>query len=256
MFRKIRLDFTAATPMIFWWVCVMIRLNKYLSDAGVCSRREGDRLIEAGRVSVDKKRAVVGMQISEDAEVLVDNKPVRQKASRIYLAYHKPRGIVCTFEKKEKHNLLTSFQYPERVTYAGRLDKESEGLLVMTNDGDLIDRMMRARNGHEKEYVVRINQEVTEAFLGKMRKGVYLPELEVKTRPCRVRKSGECEFHIVLTQGLNRQIRRMCEALGCKVVKLKRIRVVNIMLGSLPSGDWRELNEEELRELKKRLERI
>lgn len=223
----------------------MIRLNKFLSDSGVCSRREGDRLIEAGRVTVSGITASIGMQISPEAEVLVDGIPVNKKVPRVYLAYHKPRGIVCTFEKKEKSNLLTAFSYPERVTYAGRLDKESEGLLLLTNDGDMINRLMRARNYHEKEYVVEVDRKLNHRFLEEMSRGVYLSELKVKTRPCKVFQSGPEEFHIVLTQGLNRQIRRMCGELGYQVRSLRRIRIMNILLGDLKPGNWRELTREE-----------
>lgn len=223
----------------------MIRLNKFLSDSGVCSRREGDRLIESGRVTVNGITACIGMQISLDAEVFVDGVRVNKKVPGIYLAYHKPRGIVCTFEKKEKSNLLTAFSYPERVTYAGRLDKESEGLLILTNDGDMINRLMRARNYHEKEYVVEVDRKLNHKFLETMSRGVYLSELEVKTRPCRVFQSGPEEFHIILTQGLNRQIRRMCGELGYQVKSLRRIRIMNILLGNLKPGAWRELTREE-----------
>lgn len=231
-----------------------MRLNKYLSSCGICSRREADRLIEDGRVTVDGRTPELGLQLSGQEQVCLDGKPVQPEADQIYLAYYKPRGIVCTFEKKEKQNLLTNFSYPRRVTYAGRLDRESEGLLILSNDGDHMNRMMRARNAHEKEYVVTIDQKVTEDFLEKLQRGVYLPELAVTTRPCQVKKSGRCEFHIVLTQGLNRQIRRMCEAEGRKVLSLKRIRVMNIRIGDLKPGEYRDIEGEELRELLKALE--
>lgn len=233
----------------------MIRLNKFLSDAGICSRREGDRLIASGRVTVNGARAVLGMQIREGDKVFLDKREVLPVAGRVYLAYNKPRGVVCTFDSREKHNLLSAFSYPERVTYAGRLDKESEGLLILTNDGDMIDQMMRARNCHEKEYVVRVDREINDDFLEKMRQGVYLRELGVKTRPCRVDKSGGSEFHIVLTQGLNRQIRRMTQALGFRVTELKRIRVMNIQLGDLAVGKFRELTGAELQILRRELKR-
>ncbi|HIU74552.1 MAG TPA: pseudouridine synthase [Candidatus Pelethocola excrementipullorum] len=232
----------------------MIRLNKYLSDAGVCSRREGDRMIESGRVSVDGNPAKLGMRISGEEKILVDGKPVKGEASKVYLAYHKPRGIVCTFEKKEKHNLGTAFSYPVRVTYAGRLDKESEGLLLLTNDGEMINQMMRARNYHEKEYVVQVDRELNREFMEGMAGGVFLSELNVKTRPCKVVKSGAREFHITLTQGLNRQIRRMCGEFQYRVTKLKRIRVMNILLGELKPGELRTLTNGELELLKKQLE--
>lgn len=227
----------------------MVRLNKYLSSCGVCSRREADKLIEEGRVTVDGDRAVTGMQLKGTELVLLDKNPVKPVEDMIYLAYYKPRGIVCTFEKKEKHNLETVFSYPQRVTYAGRLDRESEGLLILSNDGDNMNRMMRARNAHEKEYVVSVDQEVTSLFLEKMSKGVYLKELNVTTRSCKITKTGKYEFHIILTQGLNRQIRRMCEACGASVKSLKRIRIMNVKLGNLKSGEYRVIQDAELTKL-------
>lgn len=193
--------------------------------------------------------AVTGMQIAGTENVMLDKKSVKPVNHMIYLAYYKPRGIVCTFEKKEKNNLFTAFSYPERVTYAGRLDRESEGLLILSNDGDNMNRMMRARNAHEKEYVVSIDKEVTSDFLDKMRQGVYLQEMEVTTRPCVITKSSSHEFHIILTQGLNRQIRRMCKACGASVKSLKRIRIMNIRLGNLKPGKYREISGKELEEL-------
>lgn len=210
-------------------------------------------MIESGRVSVDGKKAELGMRISGEEEVLVDGKPVKGEESKVYLAYHKPRGIVCTFEKREKHNLGTAFSYPKRVTYAGRLDKESEGLLLLTNDGEMINQMMRARNYHEKEYVVQVDRDLNREFLEGMAGGVFLSELNVKTRPCKIVKSGPREFHIILTQGLNRQIRRMCGAFGYQVKKLKRIRVMNILLGDLKPGELRVLTREELQVITKQL---
>lgn len=229
----------------------MIRLNKYLSDAGVCSRREADCLIGAGSVTVNGCVAEVGMQIPHDACVQVDGRTVKPKKDRIYLAYHKPRGIECTFEKGKKHTLATAFSYPERVTYAGRLDKDSEGLLLMTNDGELNNRIMRARNYHEKEYVVQVDREISETFLKKMAAGIYLPELRVRTRRCTVQQVGKSEFRIVLTQGLNRQIRRMCKACGYHVTRLKRVRIMNLLLGDLRPGEYRVIEKAELEQLKK-----
>ena len=211
-------------------------------------------MIESGRVSVDGSPAKLGMRISGEEKILVDGKPVKGEASKVYLAYHKPRGIVCTFEKKEKNNLGTAFSYPVRVTYAGRLDKESEGLLLLTNDGEMINQMMRARNYHEKEYVVQVDRDLNQEFLEGMAGGVFLSELNVKTRPCKLVKSGAREFHITLTQGLNRQIRRMCGEFGYRVTKLKRIRVMNILLGELRPGELRTLTDGELGLLRKQLE--
>lgn len=231
----------------------MIRLNKYLSEAGVCSRREADRLIESGIVTVDGKTAAPGMKVEDGQEVRVGKKVVKSKTEKTVLAVYKPAGIVCTEDKREKKNIIRFLNYPVRITYAGRLDKDSEGLLIMTNDGDLINGMMRARYAHEKEYKVRVNKEVTPEFIEKMSRGVHIRDkeknLDAVTRPCTVKKTGKYTFSIILTQGLNRQIRRMCEALGYKVNVLKRIRIMNVELGDLKPGQVRELTEQELKEL-------
>ena len=231
----------------------MIRLNKYLSEAGVCSRREADRLIESGIVTVDGKTAAPGMKVEDGQEVRVGKKVVKSKTKKTVLAVYKPAGIVCTEDKREKKNIIRFLNYPVRITYAGRLDKDSEGLLIMTNDGDLINGMMRARYAHEKEYKVRVNKEVTPEFIEKMSRGVHIRDkeknLDAVTRPCTVKKTGKHTFSIILTQGLNRQIRRMCEALGYKVDVLKRIRIMNVELGDLKPGQVRELTEQELKEL-------
>ena len=231
----------------------MIRLNKYLSEAGVCSRREADRLIESGIVTVDGKTAAPGMKVEDGQEVRVGKKVVKSKTEKTVLAVYKPAGIVCTEDKREKKNIIRFLNYPVRITYAGRLDKDSEGLLIMTNDGDLINGMMRARYAHEKEYKVRVNKEVTSEFIEKMSRGVHIRDkeknLDAMTRPCTVKKTGKYTFSIILTQGLNRQIRRMCEALGYKVDVLKRIRIMNVELGNLKPGQVRELTEQELKEL-------
>ena len=230
----------------------MIRLNKYLSEAGVCSRREADRLIESGLVTVDGKTAAPGMKVEDGQEVRVGKKVVKSKTEKTVLAVYKPAGIVCTEDKREKKNIIRFLNYPVRITYAGRLDKDSEGLLIMTNDGDLINGMMRARYAHEKEYKVRVNKEVTPEFIEKMSRGVHIRDkeknLDAVTRPCTVKKTGKYTFSIILTQGLNRQIRRMCEALGYKVNVLKRIRIMNVELGDLKPGQVRELTEQELKE--------
>lgn len=229
-----------------------LRLNKFLSEAGVCSRREADRLIEAGRVTVDGKKAETGMKITPGQEVRVDQKLVKPEEEMIVLAVNKPRGIVCTEEKREPDNIIRFLNYPIRITYAGRLDKDSEGLLLMTNNGDIINKMMRAGNYHEKEYLVTVDKPVTEEFLQHMARGV--PILDTVTRPCQVKKEGKKTFRIVLTQGLNRQIRRMCEALGYKVVTLKRVRIMQIRLGDLKPGQYRPLTEQELASLDRMLE--
>lgn len=231
----------------------MIRLNKYLSEAGICSRRGADRLIEAGRVTVDGVQAVPGMKVSEEQKICVGKKVIQGAEQKVVLAVNKPAGIVCTGDMKVKNNIIRFLHYPVRVTYAGRLDKDSEGLLIMTNDGDLINGMMRARYAHEKEYKVRVNKEVTPEFIEKMSRGVHIRDkeknLDAVTRPCTVKKTGKYTFSIILTQGLNRQIRRMCEALGYKVDVLKRIRIMNVELGDLKTGQVRELTEQELKEL-------
>ena len=231
----------------------MIRLNKYLSEAGICSRREADRLIEAGRVTVDGVQAVPGMKVSKEQKICVGKKVIQGAEQKVVLAVNKPAGIVCTGDMKVKNNIIRFLHYPVRVTYAGRLDKDSEGLLIMTNDGDLINGMMRARYAHEKEYKVRVNKEVTPEFIEKMSRGVHIRDkeknLDAVTRPCTVKKTGKYTFSIILTQGLNRQIRRMCEALGYKVDVLKRIRIMNVELGDLKPGQVRELTEQELKEL-------
>lgn len=228
-----------------------IRLNKYLSEAGVCSRREADRLIETGQVTVDGVTAVTGMKISQDASVKVRGKAVQMEEEKILLAFHKPAGIVCTAEKREKNNVIDYLKYPKRIFPIGRLDKDSTGLLLMTNDGELVNKIMRAGNYHEKEYLVTVNKPITEKFCREMASGV--PILDTVTRKCKVEQTGEKEFRIILTQGLNRQIRRMCEALGYRVVTLKRVRIMNILLGTLKEGAYRSVEGKERRELERLL---
>lgn len=224
-----------------------VRLNKYLSEAGVCSRREADRLIESGRVTVDGKTAQTGMRITPGQTVKVGKKTVSRRDEMVVLAVNKPRGIVCTQEKRERDSIVRFLDYPVRITYAGRLDKDSRGLLLMTNNGDLINQIMRAANRHEKEYKVTVDREITDDFVRRMAAGV--PILDTVTRPCVVEKTGKYTFRIILTQGLNRQIRRMCEALGYEVRDLLRVRIMNIRLGSLKEGEYRELTDRELDDL-------
>lgn len=228
----------------------MTRLNKYLAECGICSRREADKLIESGRVRVNGQPAVSGMQVSETDLVEVDKKSARPVSAKVVLAYHKPVGVTCT--EKDKHakkTIIEAVRYPVRLTYAGRLDKDSDGLMIMTNDGELIQRMMKGANRHEKEYVVKVDKEITERFLEDMARGVYLKELDETTRPCEIKKTGKYTFQIILTQGLNRQIRRMCESLGYKVRSLTRIRIMNIELKGLKTGEYRKLKGEELSSL-------
>ena len=213
----------------------------------MCSRREADRLIESGRVTVDGRPAQTGMRITPGQVVRIGRKVISKQDEMVVLAVNKPRGIVCTEERRERNSIVRFLDYPVRVTYVGRLDKDSRGLLLMTNNGDIINRMMRAANCHEKEYKVTVDKEITEEFLNQMAGGV--PILDTVTRPCRVEKLGKYTFSIILTQGLNRQIRRMCEALGYEVKDLVRVRVMNIRLGSLKEGRYRKLTDEELNEL-------
>ena len=227
-----------------------VRINKFLAEAGVASRRQADKLVESGQVTINGIKAKNADKVKDGDKVCVKGKQVFMQEEKHVVAFYKPEGVTCT--KQDKYAKVTIdevFQYPLRLNYAGRLDKDSKGLLIMTNDGDLIDRMMRARNHHEKEYVVKVNNSVTSDFIHKMSNGVYLEELEVTTRPCMVTKVGEYTFRIILTQGLNRQIRRMCASLGYKVESLMRVRVMNVEIGNLKPGEYRRITGEELSEL-------
>jgi pseudouridine synthase len=228
-----------------------VRLNKYFSEVGYCSRRQADALIAEGRVSVNGVTAISGVKVTDEDTILVDGLPVGKRLEEVrpvMLAFYKPRGLVCSREGQGAQTVEEYLGLPYRVFSVGRLDKESEGLLLLTNQGALANDIAKARYHHEKEYVVSINQPVTDEFLTRMRGGIQLEE--ALTRPCKAWKTGEKSFHIVLTQGLNRQIRRMCEACGVRVTRLKRIRVLNVKLGSLEAGAYRELTEEELSQLK------
>lgn len=227
-----------------------VRINKYLAEAGICSRRDADRLIEKGAVMLNGRPARAGDRVFDKDIVLCQGKPVSQRQDKAVLAYYKPIGVICSERDRHADKLLTEqLHFPVRVTYAGRLDKDSEGLLLLTNDGDLIDKLMRSANRHEKEYIVKVRSEITEDFLQEMAKGVYLEELDKTTRPCKIEQIGKLTFRIVLTQGLNRQIRRMCKALGYETYSLKRIRVANIRIGKLKPGEYRVITGEELEEL-------
>lgn len=232
-----------------------IRLNKYLSEAGICSRREADRLIESGLVCVDGEKAQQGMKVRPEQHILVKGKEVTREKEMLLLVMNKPRGTVCTTDTrwgdKTVYELLDT---EKRVFSVGRLDKDSEGLLLLTNDGNILNKIMRAGNYHEKEYLVTVDKKITAEFLEKMRKGVYLKELGVKTRPCRIELAGEKQFRIVLTQGLNRQIRRMCEAFHYKVTRLLRVRIMNIELGNLKPGEYRSITRKELAQLRQQLQ--
>ena len=226
-----------------------VRINKFLSEAGVCSRREADRQIEAGNVTIDGRTAQMGDKVMEEQVVCFQGKPVKKEEEVILIAFDKPAGIVCTAEKREKNNVIDYLNYPKRIYPVGRLDKDSEGLLLLTNNGDMVNKIMRAGNMHEKEYIVTVNKPVTDSFLRGLAGGVPLVELGVTTRKCRVERIGKKQFRIILTQGLNRQIRRMCEYFGYRVQKLVRVRIMNIRLGDLECGKYRDVTPEEYRKL-------
>lgn len=229
-----------------------IRINKYLSDAGVCSRREADRLTEAGRVTVNGMPVSTGMKISAEDKICIDGKPIKKQEKKILLLFHKPKGIVCSTRQQRDEITVTEYlNYSVRIYPVGRLDKESEGLLLLTNEGDLVNRIMKAGNYHEKEYQVTVNKTVTEEFIRGMSGGV--PILDTVTRPCKVTKTGKNSFQIILTQGLNRQIRRMCEYFDYKVVTLKRVRIMNLYLDGLAEGEYREIRPEERKKLEEML---
>jgi 23S rRNA pseudouridine2604 synthase len=221
-----------------------MRINKYLSETGACSRREADQWIEAGRVTVDGERAVLGTKVAAGQTVLVDGQPLRAKPTRIYLALNKPVGIECTTDRDVPGNIVDFVGHPERIYPIGRLDKDSEGLILLTNDGDIVNTVLRAEHEHEKEYVVAVDRPLTPEFLHGMASGV--PILDTVTNPCRVSQAGRNTFRIVLTQGLNRQIRRMCEYFGYTVRRLQRVRIMHVYLNDLPIGKWRNLTASEL----------
>ena len=221
------------------------RINKFLSESGVCSRREADRAVEEGRVKINGTVALMGQKVSEDDTVEFDGKLVKNQERPVLLAVNKPVGIVCTTSRKEGTNIVDFLNYPVRVYPIGRLDKESEGLLLLTNQGELVNKILRGSYTHEKEYMVRVDKPLTDEFLKRMREGV--PILDTVTKPCTVEQTGRQSFRIILTQGLNRQIRRMCQALGYRVRFLKRVRIMNIRLGDLKTGAYREVAGEERR---------
>jgi len=226
-----------------------MRLNKYISETGICSRREADSWIEQGRVSINGQRAELGTQVNEGDEVRVNGRLVGAKKKQVYIALNKPVGITCTTERHIAGNIVDFVNHPDRIFPIGRLDKDSEGLILLTNNGDIVNEILRVENRHEKEYIVTVDKPVTTDFLEGMSKGVRLPELETTTKPCRTSRVGERVFRIVLTQGLNRQIRRMCEVFGYEVRRLQRVRIIKLQLGKLKVGEWRNLTAEELRGL-------
>ena len=225
-----------------------LRINKYLSSIGYCSRREADRLIEQGKITIDGHIALVGEQVTKDQLITINGIPVGDKPREIVIAFNKPKGIVCTSSEKEKNNIIDYLHFPTRIYPVGRLDKDSTGLILLTNDGDLTDRILRGKNNHEKEYLVTVQKPLRPEIIHAMEQGI--PILDTITRPCHIIQIDSHTFRIILTQGLNRQIRRMCEYFGYKVLTLKRVRVMNIHLGELPEGTWREITGNELSELK------
>ena len=224
-----------------------MRLNKFISESGVCSRREADAWISAGRVTVNGKRAALGTQVTEGDAVQMDGKPLAASRKDVYIALNKPRGIICTTERHVADNIVAFIGHRERIFPIGRLDKDSEGLILLTNNGDIVNEILRVEHGHEKEYLVTVERPVTAIFLAMLAGGVKIGG--EKTRPCAVKQTGPTVFRIVLTQGLNRQVRRMCSALGYRVQRLQRVRIMHIELGTLASGRWRDLSDAEIRPL-------
>ncbi len=224
-----------------------INLNKFISSTGICSRREAEKLIQEGRVTINGKPTQLGNRVFDGDEVKIDGKPLRVKPKTLYIALNKPVGIVCTTDSKEKNNIVKYVGHPQRLFPIGRLDKPSEGLIFLTNDGDIVNKILRAGNHHEKEYIVSVDKKITPDFIKKMSLGI--PILGTVTHKCKVEKINDYTFKIILTQGLNRQIRRMCEYLHYEVTKLKRTRIMNVSLGNLKYGDWRELTSKELQEI-------
>lgn len=228
-----------------------MRINKYLSASGYCSRREADRLLAEGRITIDGETAVLGSKVCPGQKVCVNGRMIQNSETKILIAMNKPVGIVCTSSSREKDNIVDYLHFEHRIYPVGRLDKESTGLILLTNDGELTDRILRGRNGHEKEYIVEVNKRLKPEILQAMRQGV--PILDTITKPCDIYRLDDRRFRIILTQGLNRQIRRMCEYFGYKVVTLKRVRIMNIELGDLPEGAWRPVTPNEWEELEKSL---
>src|SRR3989339_263325 len=222
------------------------RINKYLSESGYCSRREADRLIEQKRIKINGELALIGSKVTDQDKITVDDKPIKKQNEFVYLAFNKPIGITSTTDQAIKGNIVDYINYHKRIFHIGRLDKESEGLILMTNDGDIVNEILRTENNHEKEYVVVVNKKITQDFLTNMSKGV--PILDTVTKPCVIKQTGEKTFKIILTEGLNRQIRRMCDYFGYQVVSLKRVRIMHIHL-DVPTGKYRELTKKELDQL-------
>ena len=221
-----------------------VRLNKFIADSGYCSRREADRLIQEGRVKIDGRVGALGDRVLPGMRVVCDGKQLSGDGEKVYIALNKPRGIVCTADPREPMNVVDYVDYPIRIFPVGRLDKDSEGLLLLTSDGEIVNRLLRAAGGHEKEYEVEVDRPLTREFMERMMRGV--PILDTVTLPCKLRRTGERSFNLILVQGLNRQIRRMCEALGYNVRRLRRVRINSLRIGNLAPGQWRELTEGEV----------
>ena len=224
-----------------------MRINKFISETGICSRRKADELVQAGRVTINGVTAELGSTAEPGDDVRIDGKPLGTKKKSVYIALNKPVGITCTTERHIPGNIVDFVRHQERIFPIGRLDKDSEGLILMTNDGDIVNKILRAENNHEKEYIVTVNQPITNSFVQGMSTGVRI--LGTKTKPCKVTRINDHTFRIILTQGLNRQIRRMCQAFGYQVHRLQRVRIMNIKLDGLPKGKWRDLSEGEFTRL-------
>ncbi len=230
-----------------------ISLNKYISDSGVCSRREADKIIDAQRVTINGVIAKKGNRVIDGDVVAIDGTPLQGKEEPIYLAFNKPPGITCTGDKEVEDNIIDFINYPKRIFYVGRIDKYSQGLIFLTNDGDIVNKILRAGNQHEKEYLVTVNKPITNSFIQNMANGV--PILDTRTKKCFVQKESNYSFKIILTQGLNRQIRRMCEYFGYHVTRLIRLRIMHIELGNLPEGEWRNFTKHEVNKLMQLVEK-
>jgi len=227
----------------------LTRLNKFIRETGVCSRREADKFIEEGRVTVNGKTPELGTKVSVDDDVRIDGNPINKKEAAIYIAFNKPAGIICTTERDIKHNIIDYINYPTRIFPIGRLDRASEGLIFLTNNGDIVNKILRAGNNHEKEYLVTVDKSITETFIRRMGNGI--PILESVTKKCFVEQTGKFQFRIILTQGMNRQIRKMCSFLEYEVKSLRRFRIMNITLEGLKEGSWREFTKQEIETVEK-----
>ncbi len=235
-----------------------MRINVFISSTGFCSRREADRLVQNGRVTIDNQIASIGMDVSDTNIVKIDGKVIGKQPDRVYIAFNKPRGIVSTTDQTKTNNIISYLNYPERIFPIGRLDKDTSGLILLTNDGMIVNKILRSENNHDKEYIVEVDKPISQDFIDKMQTGVeiYNPvqHVVVKTKPAIIKKINNSTFNLIITQGLNLQIRRMCKQLGYNVKTLKRIRIINIKINDLKIGQWRYLTEKEIAELLKIIE--